>query len=90
MVDEPKSSRRSTRKQDELATARFVAIVVFLAIDVFLVVTDVLGRLFKDSAFHVDTTVFGLAFGATLTLLGLEGFQRFASKRADDEEGTSE
>jgi hypothetical protein len=49
---------------------------VFLAINVVLVLGDVLGRLFIDRGFHVDPVVFGLAFGTTLTLLGLEGFAR--------------
>ena len=49
---------------------------MFLAIDVFIVGADVLGRLFRDPDFRVDPVVFGLAFGTTLTLLGLEGFAR--------------
>lgn len=61
---------------DPLAGLRRVAILVFLGIDAFLVIADVLGRLFRDSAFRVDPVVFGLAFGTTLTLLGLEGFAR--------------
>lgn len=89
MVDEPKPKRRpvsSPKKSDELATARLVAIVVFLSIDVFLVVADTLGRLFKDSAFHVDTTMIGLAVGATLTLLGIETFQRFTGKPDEEDD----
>lgn len=61
---------------DPLSAYRRAALVVFLAIDAFLVGADVLGRLFKDNTFHVDPVVFGLAFGTTLTLLGLEGFSR--------------
>lgn len=49
---------------------------MFLVIDLFLVGADVLGRLFRDTTFHVDPVVFGLAFGTTLTLLGLEGFAK--------------
>lgn len=61
---------------DPLSGLRRSAVAVFLAINVVLVLGDVLGRLFIDRGFHVDPVVFGLAFGTTLTLLGLEGFAR--------------
>jgi hypothetical protein len=61
---------------DPLSAYRRAAIAVFLAIDVFLIAADVLGRLFRDPSFRVDSVVFGMAFGTTLTLLGLEGLSR--------------
>lgn len=51
---------------------RRAAIYVFLAIDVLIVGADVGGRLFIRPDFRVDISLFGLAFGTTITLLGLE------------------
>jgi hypothetical protein len=73
-------------KQSDLRQARTIAIVVFLVIDLFLFVTDTLGRLFKDQTFHVDTLIFGFAIGATLTLLGFAGFERLTGGIKGDEE----
>jgi len=51
---------------------RRAAVYVFLVIDLVIVAADVGGRLFIRQDFRVDTTLFGLAFGTTITLLGLE------------------
>ena len=51
---------------------RRAAVYVFLVIDILIVTADVGGRLFIRSDFRVDTSLFGLAFGTTITLLGLE------------------
>lgn len=66
----------TSKAPDPLSGYRRAAIAVFLAVDVFLVLADVGGRLFKDPTFRVDSVVFGMAFGTTLTLLGLEGLSR--------------
>ena len=89
MADDPvKRSRKppptDEPDDDELQGARQIAIYIFIGINLFLFASDTLGRLFKDSDFHVDTVVFGLAIGGLLTLLGLEGFQRLFGGRDDD------
>jgi len=61
---------------DELAALRLLAIRVFLGLSVLLIAGDILGRLFKDPAFHADPVVAGLVFGTLLSLLGLETVEK--------------
>lgn len=60
------------RKDQELEELRRLAVKVFIALSVFVVVIDSLGRLFRDPSFRVDAVVFGFVGGVLLALLGLE------------------
>lgn len=79
MVGE-KRPRKKPHLDDRLDTAQLVAVVVFLSIIIFLVIMDVLGRLFKDGDFHVDTTMFGLVVGGLITMLGLDGVRNAVNR----------
>ena len=68
MTDEPKKSG-----PDPLSDLRRYAVVLFLFLSAFVTILDPLARLFKDAAFRVDPVVFGLVYGTTLALLGIEG-----------------
>jgi len=68
MADEPKKSG-----PDPLSDLRRYAVVLFLFLSAFVTILDPLARLFKDAAFRVDPVVFGLVYGTTLALLGIEG-----------------
>lgn len=61
---------------DPLADLRRKAVYLFLFLSGFVTVLDPLARLFKDSTFRVDPVVFGLIYGTTLALLGIEGAAR--------------
>lgn len=76
MADEKPSPKRQDRELEDL---RRLAVKVFIWLSVLLVVVDVLGRLFRDPAFHVDAVVFGLVFGTLLALLGLEATNKLLS-----------
>jgi len=64
-----------TPSPDPLTGYRRAALALFLVIDAFVIGADVLGGYLKDG-YGVDPIIIGLAFGTTLTLLGLEGFSR--------------
>lgn len=59
-------------ERQELGELRGLAIRVFLALSVAVVLLDAGGRLFRDPAFRIDPLVFGMVFGTLLALLGLE------------------
>lgn len=86
--------RKQPHLDDRLGTARLAAVIVFLSIFVFLALTDVLGRLFRDANFRVDGAMFGLVVGGLITLLGLDGVQRVVNRAvskddtSDEEEGS--
>lgn len=63
--------------EDELAELRFWAIRIFLGLSAFVTILDPLARLFRDPTFRVDAVVYGLIYGTTLALLGIEGWSRF-------------
>jgi hypothetical protein len=56
---------------------RVIAVCVLLALLVFLVGADTLGRLFIDKSFHVGDVVYGSLIGALMLLLGVETAARF-------------
>lgn len=76
MADEQKGKPEKKGTPEELGDLRRAAVQVFLALSVLVVVVDVLGRLFLNAEFHVDSVVFGFIFGTLLALLGLEGLNR--------------
>lgn len=76
MADE----RKPQRSADELTDLRRSAIRVFTYLSVFTVVVDLMGRLFRDSTFHVDLVVYGFIGGTLLALLGLEGINKVLGK----------
>lgn len=79
------SRKRPDPDAEDLAGLRLLAIKVFIALSAFLVVVDMVGRLFKDSTFRADPVMLGLVFGTLLSLLGLEGLQRILDRGRDDE-----
>ena len=70
------SSVQSGRDEDDLSDLRLQAVKLFLVLSFFVTVIDPVARLFKDPTFHVDPVVFGMVYGTTLALLGIEGFAR--------------
>lgn len=76
MADDQKGKPEKKGTPEELGDLRRAAVRVFLFLSVLVVVMDILGRLFLDSDFHVDSVVFGFIFGTLLALLGLEGLNR--------------
>lgn len=76
MADDTKNGADKKGTPAELGDLRRKAVYVFLFLSVLVVVVDVVGRLFLDSDFHVDSVVFGFIFGTLLALLGLEGLNR--------------
>lgn len=80
MAPRPQDKRPGAEDDNELRALRRSAIKVFIALSVFLVVIDALGRLFRDPSFRIDAVIAGLVFGTLLSLLGLEGIARLLSK----------
>ena len=74
------NDQNKPKPDDDLRGLRRASIKAFIALSIFLVVIDALGRLFRDASFHVDAVVAGLVFGTLLSLLGLEGIQKLLSK----------
>lgn len=76
MADDPKGKPEKKGAPEELGDLRRASVRVFLFLSVLVVVVDVIGRLFLNPDFHVDSVVFGFIFGTLLALLGLEGLNR--------------
>lgn len=74
------ADERKPKPPDDLQGLRRFAIKVFIWLSAFIVIIDMMGRLFRDASFHVDAVVAGLVFGTLLSLLGLEGIQKLLSK----------
>lgn len=70
-----------SKRDPELEELRHLAVKVFLALSVFVVVIDSLGRLFRDPTFRVDAVVFGFVGGVLLALLGLEAANRILGSK---------
>ena len=75
---------RETRKKSEerrvLDTLQWIAAGVTIFLLIFLVIADVVGRLYIDPNFHVSEVIFGTLGGILLVLLGLRGLDQVVKR----------